>query len=294
MVDTTGAGDAFTAGLVMALAQGGGPQRAARMAVAAAGATVGHPGGRPSLTPKAVQDQLISWSCTAFGVRVANRNGMTDGGAGRGGGQPGRPLRTAILRESRNQAGHEHVAGSGRVDHRNIGQRQEHAAIRPGDQVSASSTASATSEGPWRSSSAAAFSASAAVVTGEAGQQSGLPGIGTDHVRHVQQRVPAVFVRRAVQHHLAADPVRQGRGGERRRGRLLQLHADPPAGQEQVPAAVTSASVSSIPAGSLKVAPLTGGVDDVHDERGAHAGRRATADTSTRSWPAWVSRRWPT
>ena len=58
VVDTTGAGDAFTAGLVMALAQGGGPQRAARMAVAAAGATVGHAGGRPSLTPKAVQDQL--------------------------------------------------------------------------------------------------------------------------------------------------------------------------------------------------------------------------------------------
>ena len=58
VVDTTGAGDAFTAGLIMALAQGGGPQRAARLAVAAAGATVGHPGGRPSLTPKAVQDQL--------------------------------------------------------------------------------------------------------------------------------------------------------------------------------------------------------------------------------------------
>jgi ribokinase len=42
----------------MALAQGGAPQRAARMAVAAAGATVGHAGGRPSLTPKAVQDHL--------------------------------------------------------------------------------------------------------------------------------------------------------------------------------------------------------------------------------------------
>lgn len=58
VVDTTGAGDAFTAGLIMALAQGGGPQRAARLAVAAAGATVGHPGGRPALTPKAVQNQL--------------------------------------------------------------------------------------------------------------------------------------------------------------------------------------------------------------------------------------------
>jgi ribokinase len=30
----------------------------ARLAVAAAGATVGHPGGRPALSPKAVQDQL--------------------------------------------------------------------------------------------------------------------------------------------------------------------------------------------------------------------------------------------
>jgi len=58
VVDTTGAGDAFTAGLIMALAQDGSPQRAARLAAAAAGATVGHPGGRPALTPKAVQDQL--------------------------------------------------------------------------------------------------------------------------------------------------------------------------------------------------------------------------------------------
>jgi ribokinase len=58
VVDTTGAGDAFVAGLITALTQDGGPQRAARLAVAAAGATVGHPGGRPSLTPKAVQDQL--------------------------------------------------------------------------------------------------------------------------------------------------------------------------------------------------------------------------------------------
>jgi ribokinase len=58
VVDTTGAGDAFVAALITVLAQDGGPQRAARLAVAAAGATVGHPGGRPSLTPKAVQDQL--------------------------------------------------------------------------------------------------------------------------------------------------------------------------------------------------------------------------------------------
>jgi ribokinase len=58
VVDTTGADDAFLAGLITALAQDGGPQRAARLAVAAAGATVGHPGGRPALTPRAMQDQL--------------------------------------------------------------------------------------------------------------------------------------------------------------------------------------------------------------------------------------------
>jgi ribokinase len=58
VADTTGAGDAFVAGLITALAQDDGPRRAARLAVAAAGATVGHPGGRPALTPKAVQDQL--------------------------------------------------------------------------------------------------------------------------------------------------------------------------------------------------------------------------------------------
>jgi hypothetical protein len=46
------------AALITALAQDGGPQRAARLAVAAAGATVGHPGGRPALTPEAIQRQL--------------------------------------------------------------------------------------------------------------------------------------------------------------------------------------------------------------------------------------------
>ena len=58
VVDTTGASDAFVAGLITALAQDAGPQRAARLAGAAAGATVGHAGGRPALTPKAVQEQL--------------------------------------------------------------------------------------------------------------------------------------------------------------------------------------------------------------------------------------------
>jgi ribokinase len=50
VVDTTGAGDAFVAALTTGLLRGEGPHRAARLAVAAAGATVGHPGGRPNLT----------------------------------------------------------------------------------------------------------------------------------------------------------------------------------------------------------------------------------------------------
>jgi ribokinase len=49
--DTTGAGDAFTAALTVALDNGLGPRDAARMAVAASAATVGHPGGRPDLKP---------------------------------------------------------------------------------------------------------------------------------------------------------------------------------------------------------------------------------------------------
>ncbi|WP_433249119.1 PfkB family carbohydrate kinase [Actinomadura nitritigenes] len=48
--DTTGAGDALTAALIAALARGEPPERAARFSVAAAGATVGHPGGRPALS----------------------------------------------------------------------------------------------------------------------------------------------------------------------------------------------------------------------------------------------------
>ncbi|NVI92950.1 PfkB family carbohydrate kinase [Actinomadura sp. BRA 177] len=49
VADTTGAGDALTAALIAALTRGDPPERAARLAVAAAGATVGHPGGRPDL-----------------------------------------------------------------------------------------------------------------------------------------------------------------------------------------------------------------------------------------------------
>jgi ribokinase len=58
VADTTGAGDAFTAALIAALARGYDQEKTARLAVAAAGATVGHPGGRPSLTPDACARQL--------------------------------------------------------------------------------------------------------------------------------------------------------------------------------------------------------------------------------------------
>jgi ribokinase len=51
VVDSTGAGDAFTAALTVALLRGAEPVAAARAATAAAAVTVGHAGGRPRLTP---------------------------------------------------------------------------------------------------------------------------------------------------------------------------------------------------------------------------------------------------
>jgi ribokinase len=54
--DTTGGGDAFTAALTAALTRGQSPHRAARLAVAASAATVGHPGGRPELTQAALDE----------------------------------------------------------------------------------------------------------------------------------------------------------------------------------------------------------------------------------------------
>lgn len=54
VVDTTGAGDAFTAALTLALVRDAEPGAAARAAVAAAAATVGHAGGRPRLRPEIV------------------------------------------------------------------------------------------------------------------------------------------------------------------------------------------------------------------------------------------------
>ncbi|GAA4563236.1 PfkB family carbohydrate kinase [Micromonospora coerulea] len=59
MVDSTGAGDAFVAALTVGLLRGDPPERTARYAVAAAGATVGHPGGRPALTAEAIEEQLV-------------------------------------------------------------------------------------------------------------------------------------------------------------------------------------------------------------------------------------------
>lgn len=54
VVDPTGAGDASVAALVAALLGDAGPEDAAWLAAAAAALTVGHPGGRPALTPEAL------------------------------------------------------------------------------------------------------------------------------------------------------------------------------------------------------------------------------------------------
>jgi ribokinase len=50
VVDPTGAGDAFVAGLISALRDGAGPQQAGKRAAAAASSTVQRLGGRPDLT----------------------------------------------------------------------------------------------------------------------------------------------------------------------------------------------------------------------------------------------------
>ncbi|MEH0828355.1 MULTISPECIES: PfkB family carbohydrate kinase [unclassified Micromonospora] len=57
-VDTTGAGDAFVAALTAGLLRGEPREQIARRAVAAAGATVGRPGGRPELTEATIAAQL--------------------------------------------------------------------------------------------------------------------------------------------------------------------------------------------------------------------------------------------
>jgi ribokinase len=60
VADTTGAGDAFTAALIAGLDQSQQPEQAARLAVAAADLTVGHPGGRPELTWARLKEQLAT------------------------------------------------------------------------------------------------------------------------------------------------------------------------------------------------------------------------------------------
>ncbi|MGW5672189.1 PfkB family carbohydrate kinase, partial [Micromonospora sp. NPDC003776] len=58
VVDSTGAGDAFVAALTAGLLRGEPYPVIARHAVAAAGATVGHPGGRPALSAQVIDAQL--------------------------------------------------------------------------------------------------------------------------------------------------------------------------------------------------------------------------------------------
>lgn len=56
--ETTGGGDALVAGLTATLTSGADLAQAARLAVAAAGATVEHVGGRPDLSPSALRRHL--------------------------------------------------------------------------------------------------------------------------------------------------------------------------------------------------------------------------------------------
>jgi ribokinase len=58
VVDSTGAGDAFSAALTVALDCGEHPRHAARQAVAAAASSVERAGGRPDLTGDAMRIQL--------------------------------------------------------------------------------------------------------------------------------------------------------------------------------------------------------------------------------------------
>jgi ribokinase len=55
---TDAAADAFTAALAWSLTRGQGPRRAARLAVAASGVALAHPGGRPDLTSEALAPRL--------------------------------------------------------------------------------------------------------------------------------------------------------------------------------------------------------------------------------------------
>ena len=60
VVDATGAGDALVAALTDALLRGEDYPDAACWAVAASGATVGHPSGRPALSEAALRDRAAA------------------------------------------------------------------------------------------------------------------------------------------------------------------------------------------------------------------------------------------
>ncbi|GAB3443798.1 PfkB family carbohydrate kinase [Actinophytocola sediminis] len=60
VVDTSGAGDALCAALTSVLCRGGPAEEAVDLAVAAAAATVEHPGGRPNLTPRRLRRFLVA------------------------------------------------------------------------------------------------------------------------------------------------------------------------------------------------------------------------------------------
>ncbi|OLF12277.1 hypothetical protein BLA60_09855 [Actinophytocola xinjiangensis] len=60
VVDTTGAADALCAALTSVLCRGGDAEEAVDLAVAAAAATVEHPGGRPNLTPRRLRRFLAA------------------------------------------------------------------------------------------------------------------------------------------------------------------------------------------------------------------------------------------
>lgn len=69
VTDTTGGGDAFVAALTWSLLAGADPTRAVRSATAAAGLTVGHLGGRPSLTADRVRELSEGGTAPSAGTR---------------------------------------------------------------------------------------------------------------------------------------------------------------------------------------------------------------------------------
>jgi ribokinase len=74
VVDPTGAGDAFVAGLISALRDGAGPRQAGRRAAAAASSTVQRLGGRPDLTGLADRPEQRVAIARAAGPGEAGRH----------------------------------------------------------------------------------------------------------------------------------------------------------------------------------------------------------------------------